>query len=192
MADLVYDLSKYFNHEKFDFKKNNLVTVIDGPSNSLKTSLIGYLIKSSFGLSNIGVIFKSDNFAFQDLINKKMIFVNNYSMCFDTITTLLDISSGEGTKVQAELKNPVLLDKVLPILFITMDFDKQLENLKGYNIEFYNALINRFQIFKFKRVNRTQKEFDLISSEIKKEFPLILLYCFDTFRKRKLNILKQK
>jgi hypothetical protein len=184
LEDLIFDLSKYF-HQSFDLKKNSLATVIDGPSNSLKTSLIGNLIKSAFGLSNVGVIVKSDNFAFQDLTNKKMIFVNEYAMGFNTLSNLLDISAGEGTKVQVKFKNPQLLEKILPILFITMNFDQQLGSLKKYNEQFYKALINRFKIFKFKNVNRTENEFKLISKEIKKEFPLILLYCFEIFRKRK-------
>jgi hypothetical protein len=182
--DFIIDFAKFFNRNIFEKQgKSSMTTIIDGPSNSMKSTLIVLILQKIFSLQNIGIIStRSKEFGLEDILDKQLVMGNEYILDITQIPFLLELFSGENSrKIIQKYKKARVFEKSLPLIFITINFKQQMEYINKLDKSIYNiykALLNRIKTFEFdKSVSLSVCEYNNIIKMLIKELPLIIIYC---------------
>lgn len=177
IANIFHRSSIYFSKKK--------VLYIRGESNTRKSTLIAKPLISYFGIENVGFINYSNNFKFQDLIDKKLGIFDEFKYDSKMVQEYLKLFSGEITISDQKYSHSHKKIEDLPIIIISnKQIDEKNEELKKaidnriFEIEFRKNLIEQDNV----NISNLDEEIDKI---LKKEEASIIIYCNQIFFKKK-------
>jgi len=180
------DFAKFFNTENIlkAKGKQDLTTFISGPSNTLKTTLTAHLLKQFYGMANIGMMTKSDNFAFEDILagKKKIIVDSEFVIEPKLLNEFKDVISGDYNRKYGRkfLSADTIIEPLPVLLNSNEDLKSQLQRkLYDWPIEDVKAIENRItkEFFFRNPVHWSSEEYQFYSNVLSQELPSIIIYC---------------
>ena len=183
--DLIFFFFANLFSKNNEFFKKKKVLYISGATNTYKTTLIAKPIINYFGYDNIGLVTTSQNFYFQELINKKIGLFDEFEYKSKYKKELLKLFEGQFFKVDIKFKAPESLND----LYIIIISNEEISENNESNIEILKALKSRLNEVTFSNFNlNTTNNKNQIDILIRQEEAEIIVYCnkqyFSNFLKK--------
>lgn len=168
-------IANIFHKNDNIFKKKRVLSII-GESNTQKTTLVVKPLTNFFGKENVGVITKGSNFNFENLINKMIFIIDEYSHNKQIESEILKLFEGEDIIINKKFSEPILLKNQPTIIVSNYE-------IKTKKKETQEAIENRIIPFIFTKKLKPNEADNYINNKLKNEEASMIIYCNNIYFK---------